>query len=192
MIRVSFRWPRARKAKGESACPSVPSGRVHLLIIAMVAVAICTGSPWLHSPIRLVYNASPSVDLGWYLCVPASRLAVGMLVIARLPSAAAQLAAERDYLPITVPIVKRIAARRGELVCEHSRILSIDGHTVARALVSDSDGRPLPVWSGCVRLIRDEYLLLGDQRPDSYDSRYFGPLIAHDILGRALPLWTWR
>ena len=192
MTRVSFRLLRARKAAGKSSCSPVLSGRVRLLIIASVAVAICAGSLWLHSPVRLVYNASPSVDLGWYLYVPASHLAVGMLVIARLPSAAAQLAAERDYLPITVPIVKRVAARRGELVCEHSRILSIDGDTVARALVSDSDGRPLPAWSGCVRLIHDEYLLLGDRRPDSYDSRYFGPVTAHDIFGRAIPLWTRR
>ena len=144
------------------------------------------------APIRFVYNASPSVALGWYLQVPASRLAVGMFVVARLPPAAARLAAERGYLPITVPVVKRIAADHGEHVCERSRILSIDGRPVARALVADSDGRPLPAWSGCRDLARNEYLLLGDGALDSYDSRYFGPVTAHAILGRAIPLWTWR
>jgi type IV secretory pathway protease TraF len=115
-----------------------------------------------------------------------------MFVIARLPSAAARLAAERGYLPITVPVVKRIAAEAGERVCERSRVLSIDGRPVARALVEDSDGRPLPAWSGCDPLARGEYLLLGDGAPDSYDSRYFGPVEASAILGRAIALWTWR
>jgi conjugative transfer signal peptidase TraF len=124
--------------------------------------------------------------------VPAHRLEDGMFVVARLPAAAAQIAAERGYLPITVPVVKRVAAQDGEYVCERSRVLSIDGRPVARALTADSAGRPLPAWSGCLKLISGEYLLLGEGRPDSYDSRYFGPVTASAILGRALPLWTWR
>jgi conjugative transfer signal peptidase TraF len=160
--------------------------------VTLVGASVCLGVPWIHPPIRLVYNASPSVALGWYLLVPANRLAVGMFVIARLPPAAARLAADRGYLPITVPVVKRIAAARGDFVCERSRILSIDGRPVARALVEDSEGRPLPAWSGCRDLSSHDYLLLGDGVPDSYDSRYFGPVAASAILGRAIPLWTWR
>ena len=168
------------------------SRRVSLLAVTLVGASVCLGAPWIHPPIRLVYNASPSVALGWYLRVPASRLAVGMFVVARLPPAAARLAADRGYLPITVPVVKRIAADHGESVCERSRILSIDGRPVARALVEDSEGRPLPAWSGCGDLAPNDYLLLGDGALDSYDSRYFGPVTASAILGRAIPLWTWR
>ena len=166
--------------------------RFPMLAVTLVGASVCLGVPWIQPPVRFVYNASPSVALGWYLRVPASRLAVGMFVVARLPPAAARLAAERGYLPITVPVVKRIAADHGEHVCERSRILSIDGRPVARALVADSDGRPLPAWSGCRDLARNEYLLLGDGALDSYDSRYFGPVTAHAILGRAIPLWTWQ
>jgi len=166
----------------------------HFLVLAvtLLGASMCIAVSWLHPPVRLVYNASPSVALGWYLMVPPSRLTVGMFVVAHLPPAAATLAAERGYLPITVPIVKRIAADHGERICEHSRVLSIDGLPVARALIQDSQGRPLPVWSGCQTLSRSEYLLLGDGAPDSYDSRYFGPVTARAILGRAIPLWTWR
>jgi conjugative transfer signal peptidase TraF len=192
VIRGSVRTPHARKEESRSASLRAPSRRVHLLTLGLVSAASSAGSPWIHPPVRLVYNASPSVALGWYLLVPVRRFADGTLVIARLPSAAARLAAQRDYLPTTVPVVKRVAARHGELVCERSRILSIDGRPVARALVVDSAGRPLPAWSGCHTLGRGEYLLLGDRRPDSYDSRYFGPVMAGAILGRAIPLWTWR
>ena len=168
------------------------ASRLRSLVLMCAAALVCLGAPWIHPPIRLVYNASPSVSLGWYLRVPASRLAVGMFVVARLPPAAARLAADRGYLPITVPVVKRIAAAHGEYVCERSRVLSIDGRPVARALIADSAGRPLSAWSGCLTLTRGAYLLLGDGRPDSYDSRYFGPVTAGAILGRAIPLWTWR
>ena len=140
---------------------------------------------------ELVYNASPSMPLGWYRTAPADRLRVGMLVVAQIPVWAARLAAVRGYLPITVPVIKRIAAVRGDYVCERSGVLSINGRTVARALVADSAGRPLPEWRGCGELARGEYLLLGDV-PDSYDSRYFGPVMRKAIVRRAIPLWTWR
>ena len=182
--------PETAQASTQSAAGV--SRRVPFLAVTLVGASVCLGAPRIHPPIRLVYNASPSVALGWYLRVPASRLAVGMFVVARLPAAAARLAADRGYLPITVPVVKRIAAAHGEFVCERFRILSIDGRTVARALVEDSEGRTLPAWSGCRDLARNEYLLLGDGAPDSYDSRYFGPVTARAILGRAIPLWTWR
>lgn len=193
--RVAANHPAVSSSEAGQASTRSAAGvsrRVPFLAVTLVGASVCLGAPWIHPPIRLVYNASPSVALGWYLRVPASRLAVGMFVVARLPPAAARLAADRGYLPITVPVVKRIAADHGESVCERSRILSIDGRPVARALIEDSEGRPLPTWSGCQDLSRSEYLLLGDGALDSYDSRYFGPVTARAILGRAIPLWTWR
>lgn len=166
-------------------------GRVHLLILMCAAALLCLGPSWTHPPIRIFYNASPSIACGWYLVVPPYRLRVGMLVVAHIPSWAARLAAERDYLPITVPVIKRIAARDGESVCERSGRLAIDGRVVARALSADSAGRRLPAWQGCETLDRSEFLLLGDTW-DSYDSRYFGPITGRGIIGRAIPLWTWQ
>ncbi len=165
--------------------------RRHLLILMCAAALLCLGASWIHPPIRIFYNASPSIACGWYLVVPPYRLRVGMLVVAHIPSWAARLAAERDYLPISVPVIKRIAAGDGESVCERSGRLTIDGRVVARALSADSAGRRLPAWQGCETLDRGEFLLLGDTW-DSYDSRYFGPIQARAVVGRAIPLWTWQ
>ena len=169
-----------------------PTGARRTVTLACMGILVCLGASWLHAPISLLYNPSASVARGWYLVVPATRLKVGMLVIAHLPVWAAQLAAARDYLPITVPVIKRIAARGGEHVCERAGILSIEGRPVARALTADSAGRPLPAWRGCRDLRTNEFLLLGEGAADSYDSRYFGPVVASAIMGRAIPLWTWR
>lgn len=169
-----------------------PMGASRTVTLVCVGVLACLGASWLHAPFSLLYNPSASVDRGWYLIVPATQLKVGMLVIARIPVWAARLAAARDYLPITVPVIKRIAARGGEHVCERAGILSIEGRPAARALTADSAGRPLPAWRGCRDLRTNEFLLLGEGAADSYDSRYFGPVVASAIMGRAIPLWTWR
>lgn len=60
------------------------------------------------SPLRLVYNATASAPLGWYVVVPVQEAGVGDLVLARLPSSAATLAGQRQYLPQPVPILKRV------------------------------------------------------------------------------------
>ena len=169
-----------------------PTSARRTVTLACACVLACLGASRLHPPISLLYNPSASVARGWYLIVPTARLEVGMLVIARLPLWAARLAAARDYLPIKVPIIKRIAARGSEHVCEKAGILSIEGRPVARALTADSAGRPLPAWRGCRDLRANEFLLLGEGAADSYDSRYFGPVLASAIRGRAIPLWTWR
>ena len=62
--------------------------------------------------------------------------------------------------------------------------------TMGQALDRDRFGRILPVWQGC-RLVADhEVFLMNWQSENSLDGRYFGPLPASTIVGRAYPLWT--
>ena len=51
-------------------------------------------------------------------------------------------------------------------------------------------GRPLPVWRGCRRIAHGELFLMNFDVPDSLDGRYFGPLPASTVIGRAVPLYT--
>jgi type IV secretory pathway protease TraF len=61
---------------------------------------------------------------------------------------------------------------------------------MGHALDRDHLGRILPVWEGC-RLVTDqEVFLMNWQSENSLDGRYFGPLPAAAIVGRADPLWT--
>ena len=140
---------------------------------------------------RLMYNPSSSAPRGWYLRVPLTTLKPHTWILARLPDGIAAFAAARDYLPLTVPILKPIAALRGQTVCEKDGDVSIDGKPVAHALMRDGAGRPLPHWTGCRALHDDEIFLLSDYHPASFDSRYFGPLRRAAVIGRVVPLWTW-
>lgn len=154
-----------------------------LLGVVALSVSMLIGRiPWV------VYNASDSAPRGWYHVRHPAYLRVGDYVIAQLPQQVAELAAQRGYLPRTVPVLKRIAAVAGQRVRERSGEVEIDGVPLARTRDADSRGRPLLPWRHCRVLLHDELFLLNTASPDSFDSRYFGPLDVSYVRGEAVPL----
>jgi conjugative transfer signal peptidase TraF len=139
---------------------------------------------------RLVWNASASVPIGFYSVEPNSELAVTNLVVVMPPNSLASVLAERGYLPLGVPLIKRILALRGQSVCRNDLAISVDGIEMGMALVHDRQGRQLPVWYGCRAIAQDEVFLMNWDEPASFDGRYFGPISLRAIVGRANPLWT--
>jgi conjugative transfer signal peptidase TraF len=147
--------------------------------------------PSIPTHIRLVYNPTTSAPQGWYVVEPQRELRVDDYVLAHLPTDAAALANDRHYLPISVPILKRIGAVGHQVVCTLDGNILIDNRVVARALVHDGAGRKLDAWNGCRALAVDEIFLLSEANPTSFDSRYFGPILRAHVIGKARPLWTW-
>ncbi|KUM26734.1 S26 family signal peptidase [Mesorhizobium loti] len=137
----------------------------------------------------LVWNASASAPVGLYgLGLGAAR--TGDFVLVRMPKMVGQLTDQRGYLPRSVPLVKRIAALPGEHVCAFNDAIIIGGKIVARRLKADAQGRPLPWWNECRALTGSEVFLINGDASGSFDSRYFGPVPAANIIGRLVPLWT--
>lgn len=142
---------------------------------------------------RVIYNASDSVPMGWYRVTPLDvastplpdAIPVDSIVLTRLPASMAMLADQRGYLPLQVPLLKRVGAVAPQHVCMTGNIVRIDGVSVATVLPADAQGRSLPVWQQCRRLIDGELFLLSDTNPASFDSRYFGPVSREDVLGIA-------
>lgn len=141
--------------------------------------------------VQIVYNPSDSVPRGWYRIGPADFLHVGSIVLARLPAPAAVLAAQRGYLPAGIPLLKRIGAVAPQRACVDGTSVRVDDVAVAAVMGADGRGRPLSAWSQCRRLARGELFLLSSMNPASFDSRYFGPILASSVIGSAQPIWTW-
>ena len=166
-------------------------GRGRLVIAALSAcgLAALAWSAFIRPDVRFVYNASNSVPVGWYRIDSAGRQAnawsVGRIMLIRLPDAAATLAAQRGYLLLDVPLLKRVAAVAGQHVCIADRTVHVDNAAVAVALDADRMGRHLQAWSGCRRLRPGELFLLSPTNPASFDSRYFGPVDTSAVLGIA-------
>ncbi|MBS7689763.1 S26 family signal peptidase [Pseudomonas lalucatii] len=162
------RWPLALAAGG---------------LVALGWAALAKSPPWL------VYNASDSAPIGWYRITPTSSASADDLLLVRLPAEAMTLAAQRGYLPANVPLLKTVAAVAPQKVCVQGNQVRIDGELVARRLRWDRRGRALPAWRGCRRLVGDELFLLSTINPESFDSRYFGPVPVDAVIGQAQPLW---
>jgi conjugative transfer signal peptidase TraF len=147
-----------------------------------------------HGRVFVVYNPTDSVPRGWYRVGSidnAASLHVGSIVLARLPADAALFAKQRGYLPSGVPILKRVGAIAPQSVCVREQLVHIDGALVATARTHDGAHRPLQAWWQCRPLAKGELFLLSDTNPASFDSRYFGPIAASDVVGIARPLRTW-
>jgi len=138
---------------------------------------------------RLVWNASPSSPLGLYALSPSARPRPGDTVVAWAPPAARRLAAARGYVPVGVPLVKRVAAATGDRICARGNRILVNGRIAALRRARDPSGRPMPSWSGCLTLRRGELFLLSPHSPLAFDGRYFGVTRAAQLVGRARLLW---
>jgi conjugative transfer signal peptidase TraF len=164
--------------------------RLRRLGMMIMATGACLVPVTFPASPRLVWNASASAPIGLYWISTPDGLRRGDLVIARPPIAVRAFAARRRYLPLNVPLVKRIAAGPGIEICALGNRLFRDGAPLVVRRSTDAAGRPMPWWSGCVTLGTGRYLLVMTDVPASFDGRYFGPSGARDILGRATSLWT--
>ena len=144
-----------------------------------------------HRPI-LVWNATASAPRGLYCIAPLTGLQAGDLVLVQPDPASAAVYAERGYLPLGVPLLKRVGALGGMRVCERGGDVTIEGRHVVNALPTDGRGRPMTSWSGCRALSSGEFFALNADVPTSLDGRYFGPSPLSSAIGRAIPIWTVR
>lgn len=164
--------------------------RHSVIIVAAAAITLAAASLALPERRPLVWNLTQSVPTGLYWITEAKQLSVGERVAIDPPPAIRQMLARRGYLPRNVPLLKRIAAARGQKVCRFRHGVTIDGRLVALARARDTLGRPLPRWDGCRTLAKGEFFTLNPNEQDSFDGRYFGILGARSIIGRAHPVLT--
>jgi conjugative transfer signal peptidase TraF len=137
-----------------------------------------------------IWNASKSVPIGLYRLQPAASLTVTELVAIQPPDLLAGFLDLNGYLPIGVPMLKRVLALPGQTVCRSGLTIVVDGIEVGQAQKRDGRGRPLPAWNGCRVIADGDVFVMNWQSTDSLDSRYFGPLPASAVIGRAVPVWT--
>ena len=155
--------------------------------LAVIGIAAASAVDW---PLRLIWNATASAPIGFYTVEPADALDVPELVAVMPPEPLAAFMAERGYIAGGIPLLKRVVGLSGQRVCRNGSTVTVDGIEMGEALERDSLGRDLPIWQGC-RVIGDGQLFLMNwEVRDSLDGRYFGPIPAASVIGRAVPLWT--
>lgn len=166
-------------------------GRLKTLTITFGAAAALVVTLVMEPLPLYIWNASASVPIGLYRLRPAERFRVTELVAVQPPEPLATFLDLNGYLPIGVPMLKRVLALPGQTVCRSGHAISVDDIAMGEARDRDGRGRPLPKWQGC-RVVGDgELFLMNWQSDDSLDGRYFGFLPASSVIGHAIPVWTW-
>lgn len=165
------------------------SARCAALFTTFVATGLLLSTIGGTTP-HYIWNASNSVPIGLYRVQPEARLTITELVAVQPPDLIAAFLDLNGYLPTGVPMLKRVLALPGQTVCRNDLTIVVDGIDVGEAHERDGRGRPLPAWHGCRVLVEGDVFVMNWQSADSLDSRYFGPLPASAVIGRAVPLWT--
>ena len=166
--------------------------RALTLITAISAATVVIATMGPKPAPSLVWNASESVPVGLYRVHPAGKLTVTDLVVALAPEPLARFLAEGGYLPGGVSLIKRVLALPGQTVCRKGLVITVDGIERGTARERDSRDRQLPGWQGCQVVTKGDLFLMNWDEPSSLDGRYFGPIAAAAIVGRAQPLWTFE
>jgi conjugative transfer signal peptidase TraF len=165
------------------------SARCPTISMTFVATVLLLSTVGGTTPLY-IWNASSSVPRGLYRVQLTTKLTVTELVAVQPPDLLAAFLDLNGYLPFGVPMVKRVLALPGQTVCRNGLTIAVDGIDVGDAQERDRRGRPLPAWYGCQIIADDDVFVMNWQSADSLDSRYFGPLPASAVIGRAVPVWT--
>lgn len=164
--------------------------RVRHYLLAAIAAAAALATLAIPVSRYAVWNITASIPTGLYAVRGKASLHVGERVAILPPPDISRLLAERGYLPVGMPLIKRIAAVSGQCVCRFAHGVIIDGEFAGVARTFDRHGRKLPAWFGCRKLRSGELFVMNTAAPDSFDGRYFGVLRTADVIGRATPVWT--
>jgi len=165
------------------------TGRTHVLVTTLAGVGLLTFTCGSHPLPLYMWNASASVPVGLYRLQATDQRYVTELVAVLPPEPLATFLVDGNYLPRGVPILKHVLAVPGQTVCRERLTVLVDAIAMGVARERDGRGRPLPIWQGCRVIAQGELFLMNWQSADSLDGRYFGPIPASAVIGRAHPVW---
>jgi signal peptidase I len=103
----------------------------------------------------------------------------------------------RDHCggPADDDLVKRVIALPGQTIYSSGSTVVVDGRPLVEPYLPRIDplGPPIPgaTRANPFHVPRGEFYVLGDNRADSCDSRFWGPVKGSSIVGRVVLLW-WR
>jgi signal peptidase I len=88
-------------------------------------------------------------------------------------------------------LVKRVIALPGQTIYSSGNRIYVNGRLLAEPYLPQNDplGPPIASSQHPYRVPPREFYMLGDNRADSCDSRYWGPVMGSSIIGKVVLVW---
>ena len=153
------------------------------LALLFVLVQILRGAGFGFS-----YQDSISMPEGWYASVPVQKIHRNEIILFQPPAKALPIMLQHHWILPDSQMMKTAQGLPGDFVCIRNHALWINHHRIAAVESQYKPGHPLPHLSLCRRLDHNEYMMISTHIPNSFDSRYFGPIKRKHILARAIKL----
>lgn len=157
-------------------------------MLGLIPAPIAAVQALAPAPLVLI-NTSPSEPIGLYLRSPLEPT-VGRIIAFRPPRPAYPYVAQAMPERARTSLLKAVRGEGGDVVCADARGVLINDQAWPAAERLDRQGRWLPQWRECRRLAVDEVFVLSTRIPNSFDSRYYGPVHRAEILGVYTPIVT--
>jgi len=147
------------------------------------------------------YNATPSLPLGFYQQIDKPIGQGTYVAFCPAKRDVFDIALERNYISTGDclsgyrPLLKRVLAISGDMVSIDKRGVFINEQHVTNSaqIKNDADGNALPAYRLDQHTLSDqEFLLMSDINPKSFDARYFGLAKRNEITAVVRPILTWE
>ena len=92
----------------------------------------------------------------------------------------------KGYLKKPIPVMKKVFATKGDLVCIKRDKIYINYKFIAKTLQFDHNNNILPKTKICRILKKGEFFLMSTKIPNSFDSRYMGIIKRAQIFARVI------
>jgi len=163
--------------------------RYWIAILTLAGLGLMVLASFYRPQDRLIWNRTESAPVGIYW-LNDDPFTPGRWVVVSARSDDSQWAQAHGFVGRDWPLLKQIAAVSGDEICRIDGEILINGHVVGEAKEIDSQGRFLPVWTGC-RVLSEAEVFLMNSHPDSLDGRYFGATDISDLDGVAALVWEY-
>ena len=173
-----------------------PNRKVLRVLLLTLAATLSVAS--LPGLVGLRINTTKSIPEGFYIIAKDGN---APFVEFCPDGVSSRLSVQRGYRPAGVcpdgaaPLIKPVIARSWDTVLISAGGIRVNGRLLPNTTPKyiDSLGRPLPVWPcGTYAVAPDSIWVASSYHPNSFDSRYFGPISTRSIRHWLRPLWVFR
>ena len=162
--------------------------------VALTVIFVLLATSYL---LGIRFNTSRSVPHGFYRIVDKPIARQAYVRFCPPDTVPFRLARTRGYIEAgSCPsgargLIKTVVGMPGDHYRFSDAGLILNGHlqTNTRPLLEDGAGRSLPVNRSSGMLQAGQYILMGNNVPNSYDARYYGIINEQDVTAVLEPVW---